>query len=46
MKKQNVTFIENLKGRLNTKGKVESDETRPVKWIQEGKNVWRIVYAD
>lgn len=24
----------------------QSDDKRPVKWIQEKENVWRVVYAD
>jgi hypothetical protein len=26
--------------------KAASDENRPVKWVQERENTWRIVYAD
>jgi hypothetical protein len=24
----------------------KKNEKRPVKWLQEGHNVWRVVYAD
>lgn len=46
MEKHNKGIVEALKSRLYSKGKSESEETKPVKWIQESKNVWRIVYAD
>jgi len=25
---------------------VKAEEDRPVKWVPEGRNVWRVVYAD
>lgn len=46
MEKQEIGILEILKSRIVGKGDAESEETRPVKWIQVGKNVWRIVYAD
>jgi hypothetical protein len=45
MKKQSKDIIENLKDKLSPKGKVD-EESRPVKWICERPNVWRIVWAD
>ena len=46
MEKQNTGIVESPKTKIGGKDKTESGDTRPVKWIQEGKNVWRIVYAD
>jgi hypothetical protein len=46
MKKQTIYIIESLKDKIASKGKTETKETRPVKWIKEAENVWRIVYAD
>ncbi len=46
MEKQNIGKIEDLKTKPSLKGKIESGDVRPVKWVLERKNVWRIVYAD
>lgn len=46
MERQSTSIMESLKGRFAGKCKTDGDETRPVKWIKESENVWRIVYAD
>ena len=46
MEKQNMGVMESLRAKIGGRGKTESGDTRPVKWIKEGENVWRIVYAD
>ncbi len=45
MKNQNTRLIDDSGSSIGNKINTD-DETRPVKWIQEGKNAWRIVYAD
>ncbi len=46
MENQNTGLIDNPESRINNRSNTSDNETRPVKWIQEGKNAWRIVYAD
>jgi hypothetical protein len=43
MEKRNIDIIRILKSKLSFKG---NDETRQVKRIKEGENIWRVVYAD
>ncbi len=45
MGKQNTGVLESLKAKISGKAKTENEE-RPVKWVKEAENVWRIVYAD
>lgn len=42
MNKKNVEHENNAVEGADT----DHEAKRPVKWIQESKNVWRIVYAD
>ena len=32
--------------KMQINNKVDNEEDRPVKWICERPNVWRVVYAD
>jgi hypothetical protein len=35
-----------ISGRSDSRTAQESDDERPIRFIQDGSNSWRIVYAD
>ena len=46
MKDQNVDITGTLKHKTLTGDDSVDCESRPVKWVRERENVWRVVYID